>query len=316
LWYNEVIERKEDTMMTEQRNEILETARLVDFERHLFKPYEGKRFDALVDSVRQNGVIEPIIVRPQGKEYEILSGHNRVRAAREVGLERVPAVIYDKASDEEANIIVTVTNLVQRGYTELSHSERAAALSAHHSAIKSQGKRTDLIQAVDSLLGDMENTDATSDLRGHKLPARELLAKTYGIGGSVVERYLRVNKLIEPLKVRLDKGEIPLFAAVDAAALNADEQNMLEEVLRDEQYRLTAQNAKLLRTAHRDEQTQTLTTEQIRHYLKAAVPAVPKVSVKLNQDVISRYFAADDKPDAISDTIAQALEAWFADKNK
>jgi ParB family chromosome partitioning protein len=78
-----------------------------------------------------------------------LSGHNRVRAAAAVELETVPAVIYEGINDEEANIIVTVTNLVQRGYTELSHSERAAALSTHHGAIKKQGKRTDLIKAVD-----------------------------------------------------------------------------------------------------------------------------------------------------------------------
>jgi ParB family chromosome partitioning protein len=302
--------------MAQQRNEQLNIAQLVEFAAHLFKPYEGKRFDALVDSVRENGVIEPIIVRSQGKKFEILSGHNRVKAATEAGLEAVPAVIYDGLSDEEANIIVTVTNLIQRGYTELSHSERAAALSAHHGAIKAQGKRTDLIQAVDSLLGSTESGDGTSDLRGHKLPARELLAKTYGIGGSVVERYLRVNKLIEPLKTRLDNGEIPLFAAVDAAALNIAEQELLEEVLRDEQYKLTVPNAKLLRTAYRGDNGENLTADQIRHYLKANEPAAPKVSVKLNQDVISRYFADEDKPDAISDTIAQALEAWFADKSK
>jgi ParB family chromosome partitioning protein len=301
--------------MAQQRNEQLNIAGLVEFAAHLFKPYEGKRFDALVDSVRENGVIEPIIVRPQGEKYEILSGHNRVRAAREVGLETVPSVIYENITDEEANIIVTVTNLIQRGYTELSHSERAAALSAHHGAIKSQGKRTDLIEAVDALFADVDNADGTSGLKDQKLNARELLAKTYGVSGSMVKRYLTVNNLIEPLKERLDNADFPLFAAVEVSYLKAEEQELLEEVLREEQYKLTLQNAKALRTTWRDEQTQTLTADQIRHYLKANEPAAPKVSVKLNQDVISRYFAADDKPDAISDTIAQALEAWFAAKN-
>ncbi|GHV19639.1 hypothetical protein FACS18949_07330 [Clostridia bacterium] len=302
--------------MAQQRNEQLNVAQLVEFAAHLFKPYEGKRFDALVDSVRENGVIEPIIVRPQGEKFEILSGHNRVKAATEAGLDSVPAVIYDNLSDDEANIVVTVTNLVQRGYTELSHSERAAALSAHHGAIKNQGKRTDLIQAVDALFADAENADGTSGLKDQKLNARELIAKTYGISGSVVKRYLSVGNLIEPLKERLDNAEFPLFAAVEVSYLNADEQGFLEEVLQDEQYKLTLQNAKILRTTWRDEQTQTLTVEQIRHYLGLAESNAPAVSVKVSKDVLSRYFTDEDKPDAISDTIEQALEAWFAAKDK
>jgi ParB family chromosome partitioning protein len=297
-----------------QRSENLNITQLVEFAANLFKPYAGKRFEALVESVRENGVIEPIIVRPQDDKYEILSGHNRVKAATEAGLESVPAVIFDDVNDDEANIIVTVTNLVQRGYTELSHSERAAALSAHHGAIKKQGKRTDLIQAVDALLGEVESADGTSAHRGQKLNARELLAKTYGIGGSVVERYLRVNKLIAPLKSRLDNAKFPLLAAVEIAALDAAEQELIEEVLQDEKYKLTAQNAKMLHTEWRDGDAKSLTAEQIRFYLEPAGKSAATVNIKVNQDVISRYFSGDDKPDAISDTIAQALEAWFATK--
>jgi ParB family chromosome partitioning protein len=67
------------------RNDNLKITQLAKFAAHLFKPYEGKRFDALLDSVCENGVIEPIIVRPQGDKFEILSGHNRVKAAETVG---------------------------------------------------------------------------------------------------------------------------------------------------------------------------------------------------------------------------------------
>jgi hypothetical protein len=109
--------------------------------------------------------------------------------------------------------------------------------------------------------------------------------------------------------------KFPLLAAVEAAALNASEQELLEEVLQDERYRLNAQNAKVLRTTWRDGDSKTLTAEQIRFYLEPTEKTPATVNVKVKQDVISRYFGDDDKPDAISDTIAQALEAWFASKS-
>jgi len=211
---------------------------------------------------------------------------------------------------------VTVTNLVQRGYSELSHSERAAALAAHHGAIKSQGKRTDLIGAVETLLDNALPAEGTSDHSGQKLNARELLAKTYGIGGSVVERYLRVHNLIAPLKTRLDSAEFPLLAAVEVSYLKVEEQELLEEVLKDEHYKLTTQNAKILRTTWRDEQTKLLTAEKIRHYLTPAEDTAPTVSVKVKQDLISRFFNENDSPDEIADIFEQALEAWFAAKDK
>ena len=121
---------------------------LVPFADHPFKLYEGRRFADMVESVRANGVLVPIVVRPGADDqFEILSGHNRVAAAREAGLSEIPAIVREGLTDEEALLIVTETNLIQRSFADLKHSERAVAIAAHHRATKHQGKRTGTEQA-------------------------------------------------------------------------------------------------------------------------------------------------------------------------
>jgi ParB family chromosome partitioning protein len=243
----------------------LEIDRLVPYEFQSFKPYLGIRAEALVNSVRENGVLTPIIVRPKNDKYEILSGHNRVSAATSVGLHTVPAVILDEVSDDEARVIVVVSNLIQRSFADLSHSERAVALSSHYNAIKSQGKRNDLISAVDDLLDNIIVTkdDSTSVGILQKLSARETIAKTYGLNGSLVAQYLRIAQLSRSLLDRLDNGEFPVRAAVDVSYLKPEEQETLNEVLKDEKYKIDMRKARNFRSPWRDQVTGLLTAEKI-----------------------------------------------------
>ena len=133
--------------------------KLRPFSRHTFKLYEGQRFTDMVGSVKANGIFIPIIVQPIEFEdgfYEILSGHNRTEAAKAAGFTEIPAVIRKHLTRDEAMLIVTESNLIQRSFANLSHSERAAAMSMHHEAIKSQGKRTDLINEIENLLNQVQ----------------------------------------------------------------------------------------------------------------------------------------------------------------
>lgn len=115
---------KAKTGMTE-----IEISKLVPFLNHPFKLYEGERLNDMVVSIKELGVILPVVIRPKGEAaYEILSGHNRVNAAKIAGLEKIPVVIKEGLTEEEANLIVTETNLLQRSFSDLSHSERAIAL--------------------------------------------------------------------------------------------------------------------------------------------------------------------------------------------
>ena len=104
----------------------LQIDRLVPFKSHPFKLYEGKRFTDMAESIKANGVMLPIIVRPsENSTHEILSGHNRVNAAKAAGLDTVPAIVREGLTEDEAKLIVTETNLLQRSFADLSHSERA-----------------------------------------------------------------------------------------------------------------------------------------------------------------------------------------------
>lgn len=129
--------------------------KLVYFASHPFKLYEGQRFTDMVESVRSNGVIVPIVVRSYVKEegkYEILSGHNRVAAARAAGLKDVPVIIRNNLTDEDALLIVTETNLIQRSFADMKHSERAVVLSVHYEAMKKKsGCRSDLLAEIEEL---------------------------------------------------------------------------------------------------------------------------------------------------------------------
>ena len=137
----EPLTKKQRVFRSTSRIEFHNLDNLIPFKDHPFALYEGQRFTDIVESVRTNGVIVPIVVRPadDGK-YEILSGHNRVNAAKEAGIDSIPALIRTGLTDEEAMLIVTETNLMQRSFADLKHSERAVALAVHYEAISLKQK--------------------------------------------------------------------------------------------------------------------------------------------------------------------------------
>lgn len=157
-----------DESKDERENEVavdeVEIEKLIQYRNHPFKLYDDERFDNMVKSIKEFGVIVPIIIRPIGTEYEILSGHNRVNAAKKAGLLKVPVIIKDSLQDDEAMLIVTKTNLMQRSFSDMLHSERATALQQHHKALASQGKRTDILKEIETYL------------KADEIKARKLLA--------------------------------------------------------------------------------------------------------------------------------------------
>lgn len=116
----------------------------------------------------------------------------------------------------EAMLIVTETNLIQRSFTELSHSEKARILTERHNAIKEQGKRIDLINEIEKLSKpDGLEENSTSGQVGQKLESRNKIGNEYDLSGKTIARYLRIDTLIKELKDRLDNNKIPFTASVD-----------------------------------------------------------------------------------------------------
>ena len=276
---------------------------LVPFENHPFKMYEGQIFADMVESVRANGVIVPIVIRPYAKEegkYEILSGHNRVAAAKEAGLDEVTAILQCGLTDEEALLIVTETNLIQRSFADLKHSERAIALATHYEAMKMrQGYRSDLLQEIEEL---------TCAPVGRGMRTRDKLGAQYGLKKTTVARYLRVNKLIVLLKDRLDNDEIGMRAAEALSYLKGKEQEIVDSFLAKGKKLSIKQADTLKEESAKGELNKT----SIKRILEPGYFPTKIKPLKLGGEFLSKHFKENQNPEEIESVIAQALEQYFS----
>ncbi|MCL2076831.1 MAG: ParB N-terminal domain-containing protein [Oscillospiraceae bacterium] len=303
-------------IQTDDEQLTLPIERLQPYRDHPFKLYTGERFDALVESIKALGVVMPVIVRALGNsKYEILSGHNRVNAAKTAGLDEVPAVLKEDLNDEDAALIVTETNLIQRSFSDLSHSERAVALKTHMSAIKAQGKRSDIINEVNSLLNVDENRGyPTSGLLVPKLESRDKAAEKYGLDARSVSRYLRLAELEEHILKRVDNGEIGLYPAVSLSYLTAEEQKELDSFFGNAAYKkIDMKKAELLRELSANKK---LTADKMVAVLSGKYNKKPKPKtpppLKIKHTVYSKYFDDSVSAEERENIIDKALELYFS----
>ena len=317
-------EQLESDIKTQTAVHSVAIEKLVPFNNHPFKLYEGERLADMVESVKENGIIIPIIIRPiDDEKYEILSGHNRVESAKIIGLETAPAIIRENLSDDEALLIVTETNLIQRSFADLSHSERAAALTVNHEAVKSQGKRTDLINEIENLLKNGRNISKDADIEtsaqvARKLESREKIAQKYGLSKDAVARYLRINKLTDTLKTRLDNGEFGIVPAVDISYLPTEEQERLNTLLNKEVYKLDMKKAAQLREWSANDKLSSKSIEAILSGValkKKNRGSLPVQSLKIGGKKLSKYFNSEQKPEEIEAELFEALE-FFREHKK
>jgi len=277
---------------------------LVPFANHPFTQYEGQRFTDMVESIRQSGVLVPIVVRPiEDGKFEILSGHNRVAAAREAGVEAVPAVMREGLTDEEALFVVTETNLIQRSFADLRHSERALTIATHYDAMKKKsGYRSDLLEEIEAL---------TCAPVAHRLKTREKLGEQYGLSKDTIARYLRVNGLIEELKTRLDNGEIALRVAVTLSYLRKKEQQIVEDILASGKT-ISIKQSNVLR--EESEQGELNKTAIKRVFEPGFFPTKVK-PVKFSGQFLSQYFSEEQSTEEIENVVGEALKMYFSSQN-
>ena len=302
----------------------IELDKLQHFANHPFKLYEGQTLDDMVESVRNNGVLHPIIVRPildsTGNEsgmYEILSGHNRFEASKVANHKEIPAVIRRGLSDDDAMLIVTETNLIQRSFKDMSHSERAIAISKHYNAMKkTKGYRTDLIKEIEEMMKPADN-DKTSAPVGLRLETREKIGSQYDISKNTVARYLRIDKLVDGLKERLDDDRLSIRSAVSLSYLSDSEQKILAGLLGDDTV-VSMDMADVLRVKS-EEVKGKLKKSDIEKILKVDstnTATVKPKPYKLNRDLVTKYFSDSKNPEDIDKILSDALEQYFASQNK
>ncbi len=268
------------------------------FHDHPFHLYQGERLDDMVESIREHGVLNPVIVRKKGKDYEMLSGHNRQNAAKLAGLTEIPAIVKEGLSDEEAYVYVIETNVIQRSFTDLAPSEKAAVLSARYEKVISQGRRNDILQEIEEI--------GTCGHDVHKSRSRDGIGEEYGMTGRNIARYMRVDKLIRPFKDKLDAGELTLTAAVELSYLSENEQIIVAE----KDAAINEKVAKSIRAAAGKLTEDIL--EEILHPVRESALA-KGVSVKIPAEAEKKYFSGM-KAKERTDLVVKALDAWFAGK--
>lgn len=298
--------------MMSQENQIkqIPVDMLVPYHNHKFTLYQGERLDDMVESIRSNGVMTPIIVQPlEDGNYEILIGHNRWNASKIAGLESVPAIIKENLTDEEAEIYVIESNLLQRGFNELKPTEQAQVLALRYESLFSQGKRNDIINELLELEGKSEDK--------HKHNSREEVGAEYGLSRNTVARLLRVDKLIDGLKEWVDSGELSVRAAVELSYLKENEQEHIYRMNTDSatggmSKKISEKTAKALRSASEKDNASVVKTNEMSGILigdeKEKKPSGK--SVKLDGDVYEKYFSNIDKKQ-ISSIVEQALAMYF-----
>lgn len=312
----------------------MEFDQMKPFSDHRFKLYTGKRLEDMVDSIRNYGILQPLILWHRREEYILLSGYNRRNAGILAGLKKAPVVIKENLSHEEAVLIMAETNLRQRSFSDLSESERAFCLKQHYDALKSQGKRTDLLNELDELLNSDDNAGAstvsesvTRSQNGEtpeneastvsktvtRFRTDEKLGEKYGLNRDKVAKYVRIAGLIPPLLERFDQGEITFLAAYDLSFIeNTAYQEILEEYLQGG-YRLDTTKAALFHSYVKEGNLTEKTIAEILSGQKSEILEIAKhKTFRLKPTVISRYFTPVQSKKEIEETIEKALELYFS----
>ena len=254
---------------------------------NLKNPYKYREEDMkpLEDSIRENGIIQPIMVRKDDKAdvSEIISGHRRYLAATRLEMAEVPVVVLS-ISKEEADIILVDSNLHRE---HILHSEKAFAYKMKMDALKKQGKRTDL----------------TSDQVGPKLAAKEVSDED---SASQVKRYIRLTKLIPKLLAMVDENKISFSVGVELSYLTKTEQTNLFDFIEKELCTPSLSQAQKLKKLSQDGK---LSSEEISSIMKQP-KANQVVTVKIPDDKISKYLKPTATVKEKEDFLARAVEYY------
>ena len=258
------------------------------FENHPFKVVDDEKMDELVESIKANGILTPVLVRPDDDgTYEMISGHRRLHAAKRAGLLRIPAIVKEMTNDDA--VIAMVDANVQR--EEILASERAFSLKMKLDAIKRQGKRNDL----------------TSSLRETKLGSDEIVGQGEGLARAQVHRYIRLTELIPKLLDMVDEKRLALSVAVEISYMNKNVQQWIYEFIRENGMIKQEQLMELRK--YRDDKN--MTQEQLINILIGSASS-PKVSKKitLNERKLHKFFPAYYSKSEMERVIFGLLEQW------
>lgn len=265
---------------------MLKTKDLYPFPDNPFHVVEDETLSELAESIKEFGIVTPIITRPKedGDGYEVIAGQRRVRASELAGINTVPAFVLPL--DRDRAIITLVDSNLQR--ENILPSERAFAYKMKSEAMKRQGFRTDL----------------TSSQVVTKLRTDDKVAQGFGVGRMTVQRFIRLTELIPPILQMVDEGKIALTPAVELSFLKKDEQENLFATMESEEATPSLSQAQRMKSMSQSGQ---LDMDMI-FSIMTEEKGNQKETLKINTSKLKKYFPKNTTPKQMEETIIKLLE--------
>lgn len=272
--------------MKKQDFKVLKTKDLYPFPDNPFHVAEDETLSELAESIKEFGIVTPIITRPKenGDGYEVIAGQRRVRASELAGINTVPAFVLPL--DRDRAIITLVDSNLQR--ENILPSERAFAYKMKSEAMKRQGFRTDL----------------TSSQVVTKLRTDDKVAQGFGVGRMTVQRFIRLTELIPPILQMVDEGKIALTPAVELSFLKKDEQENLFATMESEEATPSLSQAQRMKQLSQSGRLDMDTIFAIMTEEKGN----QKETLKINTSKLKKYFPKNTTPKQMEETIIKLLE--------
>lgn len=270
----------------------LEIAKIRPFKDHPFKVLDDEKMPDLMESIRINGILSPVLVRPIGNDtYEMVSGHRRMHAAMMLGMDTVPAIIREMTDDEA--VVKMVDANIQR--EELLPSEKAFAYKMKMDAMRRQGARTDL------------TTMPTSNQNGWKLESADLVSEETGESKTQIRRYIRLTSLIPELLEYVDQKRIQFVVGVEISYIDQEVQKWLFEYIKDNGV-VKLNQITLLRTQL---QTGAITQAKMIALLNGSQPGkAPSSKLTFTERKLREYFPETYTIAEMRGVIEELLQQW------
>ena len=272
--------------MNDKKITMLSTRELVDFEAQPFKVLEDGTMEELVKSIKEVGVLMPIIVRNKADKYEIISGHRRKKACELAGIEKIPAFI-ETLDDDEAAILLVDSNLQREN---LLPSEKAYAYKLKLEAIKNQGKKRS-----ETFGQNVRNIEAT-----------DIIGEKNSKSGRQIRRYIRLTELIYQLLEKVDAKRIPIVVGSEISYLNVPSQFLLNDKLDENDCGLTTKQALEIKKLFLENK---FNEEVLNEILKAN--EIEKEKTNFNYDRLKSYFPKEYSKSDCEKALWKILDKWF-----
>lgn len=271
----------------------IEINKIHAFKNHPFKVLDDEKMQNLIESVKLSGVLTPVLLRVDSNdEYEMISGHRRLHAAKMAGLTTIPAIVRE-LSDDDAVIAMVDANIQRE---ELLPSEKAFAYRMKLEAMKRQGSRTDLTLS-------QNETKSRSD---------EVLSKQVGESRAQVQRYIRLTELIPELLDLVDSKKLKFTVAVDISYIDKEIQKWIYEYIKDTGFIKPQQITALRNQLNEGSVNQ---VGMLTIFNKCMMVKAPSRSITFSEKKLTKYFPESYSADDMERVIESLLEKWSQGQN-